>query len=535
MTISSHDYAHRQRYLHGPAWRRQLGEVELAKTQPGDSPAADPQLQRWCAFLRLQRGVPQDGACVVKEFKDLAAAAELAADRGLSKQLQVLVLGDCTPEAIKERLGIDANVLAAWEGVYFDVRAVRTALDWIACQVIEPVQQQGDVALAAKLKLACAAGPRAALAALDAESRVLTRSGPTLFDLKVCLHLKFQQAVELSLDTDQQRRFYIKTHGNLLHREKQLQLAERKLQWQCEEALRKQAVAESKRQLRGQRATARAAQVAAKKTAAQEAEVQACRRQPEAEVLPPSEVLQPSKRVSKRRAVASTGRQPLEHAAGSPVENRPKIQESVAEKKASKPRPRAEPQSHTQSQPVPLAQEPLTDQQDDVAVATVVQQTATPSESAGQSTSVVTWMGAATTVSTVTITTVVGAAGGLPEDRGTLGVADQAKRRQPSVAAWLLSVLIVMANSGGAGSKGRAAPGCSSHCPTGGRRCAWRSRRRGRARVGHGPGCATAKAGRRCWRQSRRLRPRAPPARAAWVGAGVLQLGGRWRWQMPTW
>jgi hypothetical protein len=513
MKINPHDYTQRQRFLHGPDWRRHLGEVELAKTQQGDAPP-DLQLRRWCAFLRLQRDTPQDHERLASEFADLAAAVALAADSALTKQLWVLVLGGCTPQAIGERLGIDPAVLAAWEDLYFDVRSVRTALDWIVLKVIEPLQQQGEGTLAAKLKLACAAGPLAAQAALDAESRVLMRAGPTLFELKVCLHLKFQQAVELSLDTEQQRGFYLKLHAALMHREKQLQLAERKLDWQCQEALRKQAVAEGQRQLRRQRATARAAQVAAKKTAAKEAAVQACGQQAEAALLPPGETGQPSRRVSKRRAAASTAKQPLEQAAGSPVENRPRPQESVAEKKACKRRRGAQTQGHAQSQPVPPAPEPLAAQQDDVALATVVQQPATPSASAGQSTGVVTSGRTATTVSTVTITPVVGAARGLPEDHGILGVPDQAKQSQPGLAAWLLAVLVVMGSSGGSGSKGRAASARCSHGPIGGRRCAWRSRQIRPARARHGPGCSAAKAGRRCWRQARRLRPRAPPARS---------------------
>jgi hypothetical protein len=50
-------------------------------------------------------------------------------------------------------------------------RAARGATDWVLLNIIGPEQQRGDGHLAARLKFACAGGPAAAVAVLDAESR----------------------------------------------------------------------------------------------------------------------------------------------------------------------------------------------------------------------------------------------------------------------------------------------------------------------------------------------------------------------------
>lgn len=294
MKINSQEFAHRQRFLHGPAWRRQLGEVLLANPEQ-DGAWVDPELKTWCAFIRQQRSAPEGRERAAKEFGYLAAAVALDEDSVVANQLKVVVLAGCTPEAICARFLIDAKVLAAWEKVFFDVRQVRTALDWIVCKVIAPVEEQGEVSLAAKLKLACAGGPLAAEAALEAESHVLAQEGPTLFELKLCLHLKFQQAVQLGLGTAKERRFYLKMHADLMYREKQLQLKERQLEWKCQEALQKHELAKGKRELCRPRAAERAAQVAQteiERPATQES-LQAGNLERQAEMLPPAESSHP--------------------------------------------------------------------------------------------------------------------------------------------------------------------------------------------------------------------------------------------------
>lgn len=60
--------------------------------------------------------------------------------------------------------------------------------------------------------------------------------------------VKFEEALALSLDTEQARRFFIKLHATLMHREKRIRLSEQRLELQCREAIRKQKLAEMRLQ-----------------------------------------------------------------------------------------------------------------------------------------------------------------------------------------------------------------------------------------------------------------------------------------------
>jgi hypothetical protein len=325
MHINPPDYAHGQRFLHGPDWRCHVAETWLAKPQQS-GPPTDLDVQAWCAFLRLHRGGPQDRARALQEHAHLAAALELTEEIAIANRLKVLVLADCTPAQICKRLSMDAQVLDAWEKIFFDVRSVRTAMDWIVSKVIKPVEEQGDASLVVKLKLACIGGPLAALAALEAESRVLTRTGPTLFDLKVCLYSKCEQAFELSLDTAEQRRFFIKTHADLMHQEKQLQLAERKLAHQSQKALRRHELALAKLEQRRQRAAERAAQATHKNAdkAAKQKRVRTSKRKLQGEGLPLVEALPTEKQGMPFVTVVSKGSPPLQSAERCQGENQSK-------------------------------------------------------------------------------------------------------------------------------------------------------------------------------------------------------------------
>jgi hypothetical protein len=321
MQRNPQDYARWQRFSKGPDWRRQLAEAWLADPQHDDVPA-DPDVQVWCAYLRRERGEPHNQDLAAAECAHLAAVTALTEKPAITDELRILVVAGCTPEDISRRLSVDAKVLAVWETIFFDVRPVRTAMDWIVHKVIKPIEDQGNAALAVKLKLAMAAGPLAAQAALEAESSVLARQGCNLFDLKVCLHMKFQQAVELGLDSAEQQRLYIKTHTDLLYREKKLLLEERKLAQKCQEALHKHELAMGQLELRRQRAAERTSTIAPE-TATKNAQPEVARgrkRHPQAAVPAPSEPSFSSKRKPLRRA--SVG-QPLEHVEGCSDIHRP--------------------------------------------------------------------------------------------------------------------------------------------------------------------------------------------------------------------
>lgn len=194
----------------------------------------------------------------------VAAAKALSEDLEVGNQLKVLVLGDCPTQEIADRFGFMAEVVAAWESLFFDVRFARQATTWILDNVITPEQQRGNGDLAARMKFAHAGGPVAAKTLLDAEGRVALKQGVDLFNKKIQLHLKFDQAQQLSLETDRDKMFFIRRHGELLYREQRLRIEEQKLEQRCQKAFHKQKVAEARLELAREREQARAERAAAR-------------------------------------------------------------------------------------------------------------------------------------------------------------------------------------------------------------------------------------------------------------------------------
>jgi len=112
------------------------------------------------------------------------------------------------------------------------------------------------------MKAAVAGGPVVAQAVLDLESRVPVTAGEKLFDRKLALHLKFDEAVALPLRTDREKMFFIRRYVDLQMQENRLKIAERKLERRCDEARDKLELAkiriEAVQQLEAQRAAAHA-------------------------------------------------------------------------------------------------------------------------------------------------------------------------------------------------------------------------------------------------------------------------------------
>lgn len=257
MAIDLETLAHDQRSRHGPAWRRQLAEAIVTGLSPEINAQDDEHVREMCAYLRLMRDSPIPMEQIRERFAAIAVADKLQEDASIRKQLKVLVLGDCQPQEISRRLSIDSRVLAAWECMHFDVRPARDASDWILLNIIRPELDQGDEYLAAMLKSAWAGGAVVAWAILAAESRSSLKAGQRLFDLKIRLHLRLQQAVELPLDSNSAKLFFIKLHSELMLQEQKLHLAERRLEQKSREALARQQLAEERLALRRGREEAR--------------------------------------------------------------------------------------------------------------------------------------------------------------------------------------------------------------------------------------------------------------------------------------
>src|SRR6266852_5679075 len=207
MKFDVEEYARMKRHFCGPDWRWKLARARVSSVSTGLIDEADQQVREVVDYLSQRAGGPDEKERAAQEFPHIAAAELLAEDSAGCGELKILVLGGCSPAEIGERLELDTTVLATWENLFFDVRAARGATDWILVKVIRPEQERGDQRLASKLKFAYAGGPLAAAAILDADSRVSLRQGVALFDKRIHLHLKCDQAAEVPLDTDRKKLF----------------------------------------------------------------------------------------------------------------------------------------------------------------------------------------------------------------------------------------------------------------------------------------------------------------------------------------
>ena len=162
-------------------------------------------------------------------------------------------MGELDQSEIVRRFGIERPVLEIWEKLFFEARGQRGHTDWVHGQIICPTQREGKAELASRLKLVAAAGPVAARAILDCDSRVPLQEGERLFDRRLKLHLKFDAACDMPLKSDRDRMSFVRLHVAMKGQEQRLQLQERRLQQRCREASNKHELATMRLELARER------------------------------------------------------------------------------------------------------------------------------------------------------------------------------------------------------------------------------------------------------------------------------------------
>jgi hypothetical protein len=175
----------------------------------------------------------------------------------------VAALGDLPPAEIARRVGVEEAVVKIWESLFYDVRDCRGAISWLVTHVINREIAAGRGELAAKLKMVVAVGPVGAQAILDGGSRVPVTAGEHLFQRKLKLHLKYDQAMGMTEGSDYHFRF-VRLYTNLKMQEKRLKVEEAKLGERCNAALRKHELAQIRLEEALDRAKCRAAREARK-------------------------------------------------------------------------------------------------------------------------------------------------------------------------------------------------------------------------------------------------------------------------------
>jgi hypothetical protein len=244
---------------HGPGWRWHLARSQAAQPRRSRPRLPDQQVRRACLYLRGCAASLRAKIRAAQRFSDIAAAQSLAKNAELRDWLKILVLADCPRAAIAARLQVDPKVIETWERLFFDVRESRGAIVWIQAMVIEPERHCGNAMLAAKLKFAFAGGPVAAEAILDAEARLRLKDGEKLFDQWLQLHIKFNVAMDLPLETTQDKWRFLKLYLEFHQRDQRLEQEVGNLKLRSQEALWKQEMAQKRLEMQVQREEKRAA------------------------------------------------------------------------------------------------------------------------------------------------------------------------------------------------------------------------------------------------------------------------------------
>jgi hypothetical protein len=239
--------------VEGPAWRWRRAE-RIARTAREDPAGllglpADDWIREAVAYLRCCHASPDGPARAQARHPWIAAAQALWDSTVKRAELKILIIADCSRDEIAQRSGVAGEAVDACEQFFYDVRAARDAVDWIARSVIEPEARGGDGSLASRLKLAFGAGPVAAKMILESDCRPLVGPGARLFDKRLQLHLKLDQALAMPLDTLGGSARFLHVALAFQTAEQRLALQTRSLQQRCEETVRRSECARRKREL----------------------------------------------------------------------------------------------------------------------------------------------------------------------------------------------------------------------------------------------------------------------------------------------
>ena len=244
--------------MSGPAWRCQFAR-ELAASAARLLHRGDELVHRAAEYLRaLQKDDAGQRLCA--KFATIDAAFQLQEQEAVVEKLKILILADCAPSVIAERLRLDGNVIELWEKLFFDVRPCLGALDWISSNVIEAETLRGNRRLAARLKAAIAGGQKFAIAILDADDKIPVEEGERLFRRKLLLDLKLDEAHSFPLANGADALRIIKLSVELHHDEKRLELDTARFQYQCEEAAKAHKLAHEQLELSRRRLELRIAE-----------------------------------------------------------------------------------------------------------------------------------------------------------------------------------------------------------------------------------------------------------------------------------
>ncbi len=257
---SQNDGPKAHRGILGPAWRKQLADQASQDghhRHPGAR--ADRCLRDLCKFQEL---IGEDGAGLPHaqaRFPLIFKALEVQDRPAAVDALKIMVVGGLTYQEIEQRLGLDRAVIETWEAMYFDVRDLRDATTWLAAQVIEPARAEGNFQLANNLRLALGGGPAAVRAILSCQATLPLDEADRLYQRQIRLALKFEQALEIPLTTEENNLKFLKMYMHHQCETERLKVASRKLEQQCDAHRDRHELAKLRLEAAARRAATRAA------------------------------------------------------------------------------------------------------------------------------------------------------------------------------------------------------------------------------------------------------------------------------------
>lgn len=217
----------------GPMWRYLLAE-QYAGSKAGSIPDELDQLTKATTdYLRLCQLAGSGPDWAAQKYPLIAAAFEFIQNEKVVERFKLSILGDLPLAEIAERLGVNEDVLATAETLFFDLTGMRHAATWMVCHVFIPETKAGDPDLAARMKIAFHRGRAGARAVLDARDDLPMEEAQRLMDQEILLHSKVQAALQFEL-TEENSLEYLKLFTSYDIARKKLEFEREKFRYECE-------------------------------------------------------------------------------------------------------------------------------------------------------------------------------------------------------------------------------------------------------------------------------------------------------------
>ena len=249
------DRAHRGHL--GPAWRHQLAQATPRRPGYGRPSYSDALVQQLQAYMALQASGDSGRERARSAFPAIAAAEDLNHDGTTTETMKIMTVAGMTPEQIAEHTAVPPAVVGVWRDIFFDLTDLRHSTSWLAAHVFEPERKQGRTALAARLKLAAAAGPAAARAIITANTNTLIDEADRIIHQKLRLQMKMEEATDFPLVSEKSLVTFLTVVARMQVDMKRLDLASERLVQQCTAAVNRHELAKLRLELKTQRESAR--------------------------------------------------------------------------------------------------------------------------------------------------------------------------------------------------------------------------------------------------------------------------------------